>query len=139
MVVNVVFLKQGEQKVVDGKKGLAVTGRDFPIIYQSSKAQLSFILNGAWVYSTRTMPCSPKVRSSLREPHCHYAAGKGVRFWAKLILNPVYLLFPNWAVQILICMAQDRCLSQGEILRISTRKVLPYMRPLKDCTRCSLR
>jgi hypothetical protein len=83
MVVNVVFLKQGEQKIVDGKKGLAVTGRDFPLIYQSDKAQISFILNGGVGLFNEN-----NAQFTKGNPIATMPAGKGVRFWGEAYLEP---------------------------------------------------
>lgn len=91
LVITVTYLKAGENKEIDGKKGMLKTNslRDFPLLYQSSKAQVSFILNGGvGLYNEVNPFFGEGAAFTAGNPAATDPAGKGTRFWGETYLEP---------------------------------------------------
>ncbi|MGB4770301.1 MAG: hypothetical protein WBP58_02525 [Chitinophagaceae bacterium] len=91
MVVRVTFLKPGEQKKIDGKSGVLVSKskRDFPVLFQSERAQLSIIANGGiGLYNENNAFFSKGAEFTKGNPVATKPAGKGVTFWGEAYLEP---------------------------------------------------
>jgi hypothetical protein len=90
-VLHVFFLKPGEYKTVAGKKGMLATqsGRDFPLIVQTDKAKLMFILNGGvGIFNEVNAFFGQGPAFTKGNPVATNPAGKGVRFWGEGYLEP---------------------------------------------------
>lgn len=91
IVVKVIFLKPGEHKLVDKKKGMAKTGaiRDFPLVYQSEKLQVSALFNGGiGLFNENNALFSKGAEFTRGNPIATKPAGKGVTFWGEAYLEP---------------------------------------------------
>lgn len=91
LVVTVAYLKPGENKQIDGKKGMVKTkaARDFPLLYQSPVSQISFILNGGvGLYNEVNPFFGEGAAFTAGNPAATNPAGKGTRFWAETYLEP---------------------------------------------------
>lgn len=91
IVVKVIFLQTGEHKLVDEKKGMIKTNalRDFPLLYQSKKAQVSIIFNGGiGLFNENNALFSKGEEFTKGNPVATKPAGKGVTFWGEAYLEP---------------------------------------------------
>jgi hypothetical protein len=91
MVVTVSYLKPGEHKIIGGKKGMGPSGsmRDFPLVLETYKSQVSFILNGGvGLYNENNGLFSKGAEFTKGNPIATKPAGKGVTFWGEAYLEP---------------------------------------------------
>jgi hypothetical protein len=91
MVVQVIFLKPGERKTIDGKSGLLVSKskRDFPILVQTERLQVSIIANGGiGLFNENNAFFSKGSEFTQGNPVATKPAGKGVTFWGEAYLEP---------------------------------------------------
>lgn len=91
MVVHVVYLKTGEHKTIAGKKGMMKTGaiRDFPLLLETDRLQLTLLFNGgAGLFNENNAFFSKGAEFTKGNPVADNPAGKGVRFWGEMYLEP---------------------------------------------------
>jgi hypothetical protein len=91
IVVHVDFLKPGEAKIVEGRKGMAPSRslREFPLIVETDRAKLTFILNGAvGAYHEENAFFSKGPEFTKGNPVATNPAVKGNRFWGEFNLEP---------------------------------------------------
>jgi hypothetical protein len=91
IVVHVDFLKPGEAKIVEGRKGMAPSQslREFPLIVETDRAKLTFILNGAMgAYHEENAFFSKGPEFTKGNPVATNPAVKGNRFWGEFNLEP---------------------------------------------------
>ena len=91
MVYNINLLAQGEMKSYDGKKGIAVSGKgaDFPMIIETNKAELTFILNGgAGLFNENNAFFGHGTEFTQGNPVATDPANMGVRFWGEAYVEP---------------------------------------------------
>lgn len=91
MVVQVMFLKRGEQKKIDGKTGIFISKskRDFSVLLQTERAQVSFIANGGiGLYNENNAFFSKGAEFTKGNPVATKPAGKGITFWGEAYLEP---------------------------------------------------
>lgn len=91
MVVHVYYLKPDEHKIVAGKKGMIKTGakRDFPLIIETNRSQLTFLFTGgAGFFNENNAFFSKGAEFTKGNPVADNPAGKGVRFWGEMYLEP---------------------------------------------------
>jgi hypothetical protein len=91
LVVHVSYLKPGEHKIIEGKKGMVKTAalRDFPLIIETNRSQLSFLLNGgAGLFNENNAFFSKGAEFTQGNPIADNPAGKGERFWGEIFLEP---------------------------------------------------
>lgn len=91
MVINIRMLAPGERKEYAGKSGMVVSGkvRDFPLLYEGKKAELTLIFNGGvGLYNEDNAFFSQGAAFTEGNPIADDPAGKGVRFWGEAYLEP---------------------------------------------------
>jgi hypothetical protein len=91
IVIHVDFLKPGESKLVDGRKGMlpSASARGFPLIVETDRAKLTFILNGAiGAYHDENAFFSKGPEFTKGNPVATNPAVKGNRFWGEFNLEP---------------------------------------------------
>ena len=91
MVVRVDYLKPDEHKIIDGKKGMIKTGakRDFPLILETNRSQLRFLFTGgAGLLNENNSFFSKGEEFTKGNTVADNPAGKGVRFWGEMYLEP---------------------------------------------------
>ena len=91
MVINIRMLAPGERKEYAGKSGMVVSGkvRDFPLLYQNKKAELTLIFNGGvGLYNEDNAFFSQGAAFTEGNSIADDPAGKGVRFWGEAYLEP---------------------------------------------------
>lgn len=91
LVVNVYILNPGEHKVYAGSKGMIAskTGRDFPLLFENNKSELTFILNGGVGLYNEVNPFFGQGKAFTQgNPIADDPGGKGVRFWGEAYLEP---------------------------------------------------
>lgn len=91
LVVHAYFLKKGELKVYEGKKGMTSSGKlsDFPVLIETDHSKLMFILNGgAGLFNEVNAFFSKGPEFTKGNPVADNPAQKGVRFWGETYLEP---------------------------------------------------
>lgn len=91
LVVHATFLKPGELRTVDGKKGMGVAGgmKAFPLILQTENSKLTFILNGAiGSYNEVNGLFAQGAAFTQGNPIATNPAGEGTRYWSEAYLEP---------------------------------------------------
>lgn len=91
LVVRVYFLDKGELKSIGGKKGMVVSKRsgDFPVLLETSRAKVSFLLNGGvGLFNDNNAFFSKGPEFTQGNPVATDPAVKGVRFWAESYIEP---------------------------------------------------
>lgn len=91
LVVNVYILAPGEHKEYGGSKGIFVSrsARDFPLIFENNKSELTFILNGGVGLYNEVNPFFGQGAAFTQgNPIADDPGGKGVRFWGEGYLEP---------------------------------------------------
>jgi hypothetical protein len=91
LVVHVYFLKPGELKEMDGRKGMIPTRtfRSFPVINETKRSKLMFILNGGMgLFNEVNALFGQGAEFTKGNPIANNPAGKGVRFWGEGYLEP---------------------------------------------------
>lgn len=91
LLMRIDLLQPGQHKIVEGRKGSKVSGslRDFPLIYESSRAKFSFILNGATgLYHEENALFGQGPAFTQGNPIADDPAGKGPRFWGEAFIEP---------------------------------------------------
>lgn len=91
LVINIYILAPGEHKVYDGKKGMFAsrTIRDFPLLIETNKAELTLILNGAAGFYNEVNPFFSQGEAFTQgNPIANDPGGKGVRFWGEGYVEP---------------------------------------------------
>lgn len=91
LVVHVNFLNPGEMKSVAGKKGMTQTRsfKGFPVITETNKSKLTFILNGgAGLYNETNGLFSKGPEFTQGNPIADNPAVKGERFWGEMYIEP---------------------------------------------------
>jgi len=90
-VLQVFFLAPGELKTVDGKKGITATGslRDFPVIRETNRSKLMFLLNGGVGVFNEVNPFFGH-GTEFTEGNIVATdpANEGVRFWGEAYIEP---------------------------------------------------
>lgn len=91
LVINIYILAPGEHKIYDGKKGMFAsrTIRDFPLLIETNKAELTLILNGAAGFYNEVNPFFSQGEAFTQgNPIANDPGGKGVRFWGEGYVEP---------------------------------------------------
>lgn len=91
MVVSIDLLGPDQHKDVNGREGMAVTrsARDFPLIYQDSRSQLSLILNGGvGLFDDVDGFFGQGVALNQGNPIATDPEGTGSRFWGEAFIEP---------------------------------------------------
>lgn len=91
MVFHINLLAAGELKSYDGKKGMAASGKvgDFPMIIETNKAELTFLLNGGTgIFNENNAFFGHGTEFTKGNPIATNPAAKGVRFWGEGYIEP---------------------------------------------------
>lgn len=91
IVVTVELFSPGEHKEVNGRKGMFATHslRDFPLLCQSPRGELTLILNGAVaLFDDKNAFFSQGKALTQGNPIANDPAEKGTRFWGETFLEP---------------------------------------------------
>jgi hypothetical protein len=90
-VLHVYFLSPGESKSVDGKKGMTATRsfRDFPVIRETNRSKLMFLLNGGMGVFNEVNPFfGHGTEFTQNNIVATDPANEGVRFWGEAYIEP---------------------------------------------------
>lgn len=90
-VLHVYYLAPGERKSVDGKKGMAATAsmRDFPVIRETDRSKLMFLLNGGMGVFNEINPFFGQgTEFTQNNIVATDPANEGVRFWGEAYVEP---------------------------------------------------
>ncbi len=91
MVINITLLAPGEHKLYDGRSGITVSGKanDFPMIFESKNAELTFILNGgAGLFNEDNAFFGHGAEFTKGNSIATNPAKTGVRFWGEAYIEP---------------------------------------------------